>query len=140
MYNTKCPNYWVWPSTSHYATYPEYWYSSINCLDIASTPCTSSIVLSKHFTSLPYTLPGISYTGSICVRVFHHYCVCVLSTRRHPAHPASVPILHARETAYKLCGHETTTERYNIALQRSSEYQCQSLVLSKRLASTSHFE
>ena len=29
--------------------------------------------------------------------VFHHYCVRVLSTRRHAAHPASVPILHARE-------------------------------------------
>ena len=32
------------------------------------------------------------------VRVFHHYCVCVLSTHRHPAHPASEPILHSRET------------------------------------------
>ena len=61
-------------------------------------------------TSLPYTLPGIPHNGSMCVRVFHHHCVCVFSTRRHPAHPASMPIIHARDTTYTLCGHETTTE------------------------------
>ena len=40
--------------------------------------------------------------------------MCVfLSTRRHPAHPVSVLILHILER-YKLCGHKPTTQRYYI--------------------------
>ena len=43
---------------------------------------------------MPYIL------GTSESRVFHHYfyCVCALSTNRHPAYPAFVSILEARET------------------------------------------
>ena len=41
---------------------------------------------------------------------------CILSARRHPAHPVSVPILPPRDTTYKLCGHETTPERFHTTL------------------------
>ena len=41
---------------------------------------------------------------------------CVLCTRRYPAHPASVPILAARDTTCHICGNETMTERYDTTL------------------------
>ena len=45
------------------------------------------------------------------------YRVCVLhvlSTRRHPAQPVSVPILEPKKR-YKFCGHKATPQRYYVA-------------------------
>ena len=54
----------------------------------------------------------------MCVCIVHY---TVLSTRRHAAHPVSVPILPPREMeAYKLCGHKTTTQRYYIVIINTS--------------------
>ena len=95
-------NYWVWFSTSHYATYPNHWYGSINCRNIASTRSSSSIVSPKHFETLPYTLPGIPYTGSICVRVFHHCCRRVLflpADIQHAQRPCRFFLLEIQRTS-----------------------------------------
>ena len=64
------------------------------------------------------TLSGHAKERTVRLRVRCSHYYTVLSTRRHPAHPVSLPILPPTAGRYKLRGHTTTTQIINTSYQK----------------------